>query len=103
MKDWIDDFKFDKIGYKECAGCEVHLGFYETWMDLKDSILKCVSDISAKLRLPSNTLVLSTGHSLGGAVATFAAFEIQKRFPNPVYHYNFGSPRVGNVAFYKAF
>lgn len=38
-----------------------------------------------------------TGHSLGGALATLAALDHRRRYPDSkVTMYNFGSPRVGN-------
>ena len=39
--------------------------------------------------------ILVTGHSLGGALATFAGVELQKRFTNVIL-YTFGSPRTGD-------
>jgi predicted lipase len=44
------------------------------------------------------------GHSLGGAIATLATYEIKKIYPNDdVKTYIFGAPRVGNKAFYLKF
>ena len=49
-----------------------------------------------------------TGHSLGGALATLAAYDIahatfkEGRQPNQVV-YTFGAPRTGNHAFAKEF
>ncbi|CAN0306134.1 unnamed protein product, partial [Ectocarpus fasciculatus] len=41
--------------------------------------------------------VYITGHSLGGALATLAALDHRRRYPEAkVTMYNFGSPRVGN-------
>ncbi|CAN0119838.1 unnamed protein product [Ectocarpus sp. 4 AP-2014] len=42
-----------------------------------------------------------TGHSLGGALASLAAYDIDKNFtlPDPTTLYTFGSPRVGNGVF----
>lgn len=45
--------------------------------------------------------ILITGHSLGAALATFAAVDIKEQL-NPahkIYFYTFGSPRTGNQAF----
>jgi len=54
--------------------------------------------------------VLFTGHSLGGALATLAAFDLSHRSaawrsnkPAKIAMYNFGSPRVGNKAFATEF
>jgi hypothetical protein len=53
--------------------------------------------------------VLFTGHSLGGALATLAAFDLSHRSsssknkPEKIAMYNFGSPRVGNKAFATEF
>ena len=45
-----------------------------------------------------------TGHSLGGAIATLAAYEISKLYPkHRLVLYTFGSPRVGNYTFKHAF
>lgn len=41
-----------------------------------------------------------TGHSLGGALATLAALDLRARFGQIVQLIQFGSPRVGNEAFY---
>jgi hypothetical protein len=56
-----------------------------------------------------NWTVLFTGHSLGGALATLAAFDLSYRSsswsnkPAKIALYNFGSPRVGNKAFATEF
>ncbi|CAN0263726.1 unnamed protein product [Laminaria digitata] len=48
--------------------------------------------------------VFVTGHSLGGALATLATLDHQRRYPEAkVTMYNFGSPRVGNRAFAKLY
>ena len=43
-----------------------------------------------------------TGHSLGGALATFAALDLKEKitnFPNEFYFYTMGSPRCGDKIF----
>jgi hypothetical protein len=43
--------------------------------------------------------VLVTGHSLGGALATFAGVDIKEELNLSATIYSFGSPRTGNQAF----
>jgi hypothetical protein len=45
--------------------------------------------------------LLITGHSLGAALATFAAVDIKEQLSpsQKIYFYTFGSPRTGNQAF----
>ena len=43
---------------------------------------------------------MCTGHSLGGALATLAAYDLQAEFAfRKLQVYTFGSPRTGNHAF----
>ena len=63
----------------------------------------------SQARLPATVSMLSdgmgcscSGHSLGGALATLAAYEIAKTCPEvDVACYTFGAPRTGNHAFAK--
>ena len=52
-------------------------------------------------------LLLGAGHSLGGALATLAAFDIQRCCPclkaMDISCYTFGAPRVGNHAWAKLY
>lgn len=88
LKDWAINMNvpLKKIG----RGAKVHGGFkralYQIW---KEILLEL-----EQLRSP----VYYTGHSLGGALATIAAF---KRPPHQLY--TFGAPRVGNQAFLDNF
>ena len=43
--------------------------------------------------------IFVTGHSLGGALALFAALDIKKTFAREVTLYTYGQPRVGNKVF----
>lgn len=47
-------------------------------------------------------LIVTTGHSLGGALATLASYDIRTQLDHPPCRmecYTFGAPRVGNYAF----
>lgn len=67
----------------------VHEGFYKAFISIWASIKKELD----KLDCP----VFYTGHSLGGALATLAAYELP-----PKALYTFGSPRVGDKNFAMA-
>lgn len=43
--------------------------------------------------------VYVTGHSMGGALAVLAAYDLAVNFSMKVNMYNFGGPRVGNPSF----
>ncbi len=69
-------------------GVLIHSGFYKALDEVWDALS---TEIEGKL-------VIFTGHSLGAALATIAAF----RHPYPAYVKSlvtFGSPRVGDLAF----
>eukprot|EP01059_Diplonema_ambulator_P003859 TRINITY_DN1355_c0_g1_i1.p1 TRINITY_DN1355_c0_g1~~TRINITY_DN1355_c0_g1_i1.p1 ORF type:complete len:2113 (+),score=555.76 TRINITY_DN1355_c0_g1_i1:36-6341(+) len=79
----------------------VHTGFAELWSKFKDRVF---DTLSMKLGLDDeddDTVLVFTGHSLGGALATLAAVDVASSLykKRKVTMYNFGSPRVGDSDF----
>eukprot|EP00208_Stichococcus_sp_RCC1054_P005346 CAMPEP_0206142186 /NCGR_PEP_ID=MMETSP1473-20131121/15880_1 /ASSEMBLY_ACC=CAM_ASM_001109 /TAXON_ID=1461547 /ORGANISM="Stichococcus sp, Strain RCC1054" /LENGTH=1445 /DNA_ID=CAMNT_0053537075 /DNA_START=238 /DNA_END=4575 /DNA_ORIENTATION=- len=87
----------------------VHNGFLRSWLanGLQSRVLQRIEEIEegyyCRGQRPSGPRrVTLTGHSLGGALATLAAYDIAKAFPSfEVSCYTFGAPRTGNHAFAK--
>ncbi|KAI7616320.1 hypothetical protein KC343_g9807 [Hortaea werneckii] len=77
-----------------CADCTVHTGFYKAWNNTRPHVLEAVSEHVEQY--PQYELHL-VGHSLGAAVAAFAALDFSARGWEPVIT-TFGEPRIGNVA-----
>ena len=96
LKDWIDDLNFIKKDYPLCDGCEVHEGFWESYTSLRNTALEALDRLQ-----PTNVLV--TGHSLGAAMAVFAAVDIKYKGYNVAAEYTFGQPRVGDSTFATAY
>jgi len=97
-QNWNTDYNGTLIPYKDngCAsGCQVHGGFYQAWSTASSFVLNTLQ--SQKSAYPSYTVVV-TGHSLGGALTSFASASILAAGYKTV-AYSFGQPRVGNVAF----
>lgn len=51
-----------------CDGCKVHAGFHGAWDAMADTVLATVTTV---LEENPSYSVSFTGHSLGGAIATF--------------------------------
>jgi predicted lipase len=80
------------------SGAKMHRGFVSAYMSVRNPIHTCLKNQSA-------THVVVTGHSLGGALATLAAVDLQYNFGNQakIEIYTFGAPRVGNGGFRDSF
>jgi len=90
LKQLFTRFGFDLVP-------KAHSGFYEAYNCLRADTLRAVQALA--LARP-NKPICCTGHSLGGALAIFAAYDISKMFEGrEVTMYNFGGPRVGNNTF----
>jgi len=81
----------------------VHQGFLTTWRatGVHDQVLSLLRDLLAAAPNPDAVRVLCTGHSLGGAVAQLASFDIARELgvpPAMMSVYTFGCPRIGNRA-----
>jgi len=78
------------------GGCRVHSGFLHAWRSLQGSVTAQLTELGC-----ANSTLSIVGHSLGGAVALLAAWDL-----SPMSQigrvYTYGQPRVGNAAFAAA-
>jgi len=81
-----------------CRSCYVHKGFLNAWQELEQEVLSALRGSGCE----GSGLVL-TGHSLGGALATLAAWPLSRLHGFHLSRiYTFESPRVGGTAFASA-
>jgi putative lipase involved disintegration of autophagic bodies len=57
-----------------CDGCQVHKGFYEAYMSIRDGVVQTVRDLRGAY--PAAPIVV-TGHSLGGALVELASVDFE--------------------------
>ncbi|RAH69701.1 lipase family protein [Aspergillus aculeatinus CBS 121060] len=89
------DYDFVNVttfGAASCSGCQIHQGFWRTWINTKNVTLPPVERAMAQY---SEYEVVFVGHSLGAALATVGAAEFRTHGPN-VTVYSYASPSVGN-------
>lgn len=84
--EWARDFQFFQI--EIAPGIKVHSGFWAIYSSIREEIRKTLD-----LTKP----IMTTGISLGGALATLLAYDLKI----PVV--SFASPRVGNNGFAESF
>ncbi|MEM9217751.1 MAG: lipase family protein [Cyanobacteria bacterium P01_F01_bin.150] len=104
--DWDTNFALNQTqGYpyddNPRTDIQIHEGFSNAYLSVRDSIHKEISNLEQQTR------IIVTGHSLGGALATLCALDLQFNFfssaSEQISLYTFGSPRVGNANFKKSF
>jgi predicted lipase len=78
--------------------CEAHLRFYQSWMSLQPDMLPKTIEIASRY---SSYPAYFVGHSMGGALATFAsvAFYLATNQPNRIGVPTFGQPRLADLDF----
>lgn len=97
--DWIADAiaRQKKYAYVRDAGW-AHEGFTTIYDSVRNQILPELN------KLPASKTLYITGHSLGGALATLCAIDAAANAKcGPPRVYTFGSPRVGDPSFAKAY
>lgn len=95
VRNWITNFQFLSGSCDLVRRCRVHSGFNNAWNEISVAAQNAVRQ--ARSANPSYRVV-TTGHSLGGAVATLAAAYLRAGgIPTELYTY--GAPRVGNEEF----
>lgn len=101
LRDWLVDLEFVKqnVSYPGCEGCELHRGFYDSYLALSPGVLAAIAAYGGA----TVPYVAVTGHSLGAAIAEIAAFELIAAGYPVTSVYNFGDPRAGNAAWAAAY
>eukprot|EP00210_Caulerpa_lentillifera_P002841 g2715.t1 len=83
---------------------KVHKGFLDAYLSVRETVLETVDTVSG---WDPEWLVIFTGHSLGGALATLAAYEAANRTKHgrhtKVAMMNYGCPRLANKSFVKTY
>ncbi|MEO0407493.1 MAG: lipase family protein [Cyanobacteria bacterium P01_A01_bin.135] len=76
----------------------IHRGFTAAYFSVRDQLHQAIASRDI-------TEVAVTGHSLGGALATLCAVDLQYNFPSlkSLEAYTFGAPRVGNRGFSESY
>lgn len=74
IQNWISNLDVAMKPWGICSGCQAHSGFLDSWNSAKTIVQGAVD--SARQANPSYNIV-STGHSLGGALATLAAADLR--------------------------
>ncbi|KAI9437657.1 alpha/beta-hydrolase [Lactarius indigo] len=83
-------------GVEDNTAC-VHAGFLFSYNSVRSVVLDAVRE---QLRAFPGYVVVLTGHSLGGALASLAALSVKSNFPwVAVRLFTFGQPRTGDGAF----
>ncbi|KAJ5881321.1 uncharacterized protein N7473_012374 [Penicillium subrubescens] len=94
-RNWIADGEFPYADPKLCDGCEAELGFWSSWMMVRNEVIKY---LNATVNANPDYEVVVVGHSLGAAVATLAAADLRGKVLPSANLYAFASPRVANPA-----
>jgi predicted lipase len=74
VRNWLANINFDAIPTDLCPACTVHQGFWKSWLEARPRILAAVK--TAVAQNPGFSIV-SSGHSLGGALATLCAANLR--------------------------
>lgn len=104
LKDFLVDGALVQVPY-ESPGVQLnttdvvmtHAGFLLAYNSVYGTVL---DGVGSQLKQHKNYSIVSTGHSLGGALASLGSLSIKSNFPMAnVRLYTFGQPRTGNAAY----
>ncbi|KAJ7816841.1 alpha/beta-hydrolase, partial [Mycena olivaceomarginata] len=99
LQDFVTDagialVPFLSPGVSAPGGSTAHTGFLSAWNSVASSV---ISTVRAQVAAHPGYQLVSTGHSLGGALSSLAGISLQQNFPgNTVRMYTYGQPRTYN-------
>ncbi|XP_047340571.1 lipase-like [Impatiens glandulifera] len=101
IQNWIANLYLIKLDlhYPDMPGAMVHHGFYSSYYNttMQNAVLNAIK--KAK-KVYGNNSIIVTGHSLGGAMASFCALDLKIRGEaKNIEAITFGLPRIGNAIF----
>jgi len=98
IQNWINNANFVLTPLWSGSTVQVHSGFKKDTGEIYQGILVA---IKALLNGCPSCSIMLTGHSLGGAISSILALELDRDLPSTVTfdQITYGSPRTGNPAF----
>lgn len=99
LQDYLTDVDillvpFEVSGTSPPAGTLAHSGFLTAWNSVASTVLSVVQE---QLDAHPGYALVTSGHSLGGSLASLAGITLQQNFPsNSVRMYTYGQVRTGN-------
>jgi Lipase (class 3) len=107
-KNWRDNAKAKLVLVPHTKGARLHMGWYD---DIKGCMPLLGTHINARLDAHPTADIIFAGHSSGASYVVIAAFLavheggfLQHRVsPSRISIITFGSPRIGNIAFARAY
>jgi len=99
LEDFMNDTQirlipFESPGVSAPEGTLVHSGFLSSWNNVAPLVIERVA---AQLRIHEDLTIVTSGHSLGGALSSLAAISLKSNFPHcKIRMYTYGQPRTGN-------
>ncbi|KAJ1292319.1 hypothetical protein BS78_02G383500 [Paspalum vaginatum] len=105
VQNWIKDLVWKQLdlSFPNMPNAKVHSGFFYSY---NNTILRLAitSAVSKARKSYGDINVIVTGHSMGGAMASFCALDLAMKLGgDSVQLMTFGQPRVGNAAFASYF
>ncbi|KAL1916440.1 uncharacterized protein VTP21DRAFT_5631 [Calcarisporiella thermophila] len=102
LKNWIENLKLLRVDMPGTEDSQVHLGFWESYLEARPLVLEAVSSL---LQQHPDHSILITGHSRGGAIASLCAMDLRasQSIPQEVSLATFGEPRLGDANFANHF
>ncbi|RZC55525.1 hypothetical protein C5167_014382 [Papaver somniferum] len=106
IQNWVEDLFWKQLdlNYPGMPDAMVHHGFYSAYHNT--TIRPCLLNaVRRAKRLYGDIPIMVTGHSMGGAMASFCALDLSVNFDGPceVQLMTFGQPRIGNSVFASYF
>ncbi|KAF6989908.1 hypothetical protein CFC21_007185 [Triticum aestivum] len=101
IQNWIEDLFWKQLDfdYPGMTEAKVHSGFYSAYHNttLRDGV---INGIQKTREAYGNIPIMVTGHSMGGAMASFCALDLIVNYGlKDVTLLTFGQPRIGNAVF----
>ncbi|KAF2709530.1 alpha/beta-hydrolase [Pleomassaria siparia CBS 279.74] len=93
QEDWATDLDIEAIPTDLCKNCTIHEGFWNSWLKSRTVVTAAVKKA---VQEHSDYKIVTTGHSLGGALSAVAATSLRNVGLN-VAMYSFGAPRIGSL------